>query len=331
MAVVVRPIIGESVAMRRTALVVAAAGLLITGAAAQSTTFGLQQVITTLAGGAWSVYAVDLDGDGDADVLSASPADDKIAWYENQGGGVFGAQQVITTGADDAISVFATDLDGDGDADVLSATQGDSRVAWHENQGGGVFGAQQVISTAASYSTSVYATDLDGDGDADVLSASLGDDKVAWYENLLPPPGGHVSSLSTVYGAGCGSPVMAFAPTSTAILNTSMTGVVTNTPTPLCVVALGYSYTTMPGLGSLPIDLSSTGMAGCYLWQSGDIFGLPTQNIGQAFSVDWALPVPLNFALLGVHAYTQAFSYAPGANSLGVVASNAIDWLIGSQ
>ncbi len=31
-----------------------------------------------------SVYATDLDGDGDADVLSASGYDKEIAWYENQ-------------------------------------------------------------------------------------------------------------------------------------------------------------------------------------------------------------------------------------------------------
>jgi hypothetical protein len=30
-----------------------------------------------------TVYACDLDGDGDNDVLSASSDDDKIAWYEN--------------------------------------------------------------------------------------------------------------------------------------------------------------------------------------------------------------------------------------------------------
>ena len=35
------------------------------------------------ANGAISVYAVDVDGDGDMDVLSASALDDKIAWYEN--------------------------------------------------------------------------------------------------------------------------------------------------------------------------------------------------------------------------------------------------------
>ena len=129
------------------------------------------------------VYAADLDGDGNADVLSASFLDDKIAWYKNQGGGAFGAQQVITTAANGATSVFATDLDGDGDMDVLSASQIDRRIAWYENQGNGAFGAQRVITTSAAEASSVYATDLDGDGDADVLSASRKDDKIAWYEN----------------------------------------------------------------------------------------------------------------------------------------------------
>jgi YD repeat-containing protein/probable HAF family extracellular repeat protein len=44
---------------------------------------GPRQVITTQAYGTMSVYAADLDGDGDSDVLSASSHGDKIAWYEN--------------------------------------------------------------------------------------------------------------------------------------------------------------------------------------------------------------------------------------------------------
>ncbi len=151
-----------------------------------SGTFGTQQVITTNASGASSVYASDIDGDGDMDVLSASRFDDKIAWYENiDGAGTFGAQQVITTNADSAHSVYAEDIDGDGDSDVLSASWGDDKIAWYENtDGNGTFGAQQIITTNADGANTVYAIDIDGDGDSDVLSASWGDDKIAWYENI---------------------------------------------------------------------------------------------------------------------------------------------------
>ncbi len=69
--------------------------------------------------GVRSVYAVDVDGDGDMDLLSASAADDKIAWYENDGNENF-TPHTITTGADFAGSVYAIDVDGDGDMDVLS-------------------------------------------------------------------------------------------------------------------------------------------------------------------------------------------------------------------
>ncbi len=39
--------------------------------------------ITTNLDGAGSVFAIDVDGDGDIDILSSSWFDDKIAWYEN--------------------------------------------------------------------------------------------------------------------------------------------------------------------------------------------------------------------------------------------------------
>ena len=70
-----------------------------------------ERVITTAADSARSVYAADLDGDGDLDVLSASADDDTIAWYENDGSGAF-TEQIISTVTDDARSVFAADIDG---------------------------------------------------------------------------------------------------------------------------------------------------------------------------------------------------------------------------
>ena len=132
-----------------------------------------------------SIYDSDLDGDGDADGRSASCLDNKIAWYENRGGGAFGGQQVITSSAAMAQSVYATDLDGDGDQDVLSASEDDDKIAWYENKGCGVFGDQQVITTQANGAYDVHTADLDGDGDQDVLSASRHDNKVAWYRNQI--------------------------------------------------------------------------------------------------------------------------------------------------
>jgi len=188
--------------------------LFLSLSAVAQVSFGPAQVINTNAMGAQSVYATDLDGDGDADALSASPNDDKIAWYENMGGGTFGPQQVITTNANGATSVYATDLDGDGDADVLSASSSDDKIAWYENMGGGNFGTQQVLTgpqnspTSTNGALSVYATDLDGDGDADVLSASTYDHKIAWYENRINDPahadfGTQQVITTNAFGARC--------------------------------------------------------------------------------------------------------------------------------
>ena len=137
--------------------------------------------ITTSAGGASSVYAVDMDSDGDMDVLSASGDDDKIAWYENDGSENF-TEYVICDSADNAISVYATDIDGDGDMDVLSASRKDDKIAWYENDGSESF-TEYVISDSADFPRSVFSVDMDSDGDMDVLSASAHDNKIAWYEN----------------------------------------------------------------------------------------------------------------------------------------------------
>ncbi len=159
--------------------------------AAAAGNYGSQIVVPSATNGTWGVYAADLDGDGDMDLLSTSVFDDKVAWYENDGAESF-TFYVIATSADGPRSVFAADVDGDGDLDVLSASYIDNTIAWYENDGTPAIGAWTArdIATTAEAAQSVYAADVDGDGDLDVLSASLSDDTIAWYENDGTPANG---------------------------------------------------------------------------------------------------------------------------------------------
>lgn len=143
-------------------------------------------VITSSADGARSVFAADLDSDGDLDIMSASANDNTIAWYENIGGNptTFGPRIVVSSSANAASSVFAADLDNDGDIDILSAAESSFEIAWYENDGNPdpVF-VYQSISTTQNRPQGVFAIDLDNDGDIDVLSASTNEDKVVWFQN----------------------------------------------------------------------------------------------------------------------------------------------------
>ena len=141
-----------------------------------------EHAISTSANHAASVYAVDVDGDGDMDVLSASDdlsGNDKIAWYENDGSESF-TEHAISTSADGARSVYAADVDGDGDMDVLSSSWEDDKIAWYENDGSESF-TEHAISTSADGASDVYSAAVDCKGEMEMHSGCYRDDEIAWY------------------------------------------------------------------------------------------------------------------------------------------------------
>ena len=76
----------------------------------------------------YSVYAVDLDLDGDLDILAATPLDDSITFFENDDAESF-STNVLSTTVEDVLSVIAVDVDNDGYVDVVSGGE-DGTVAW---------------------------------------------------------------------------------------------------------------------------------------------------------------------------------------------------------
>ncbi|MEP0008458.1 MAG: FG-GAP-like repeat-containing protein, partial [Balneola sp.] len=140
-----------------------------------------ERIVSKNAGYAESVYAADVNGDGDMDLVFASQTNHKIAWYENDGNESF-TERIVSTNAGNARSVHAADVDGDGDIDLMSASENDDKIAWYENDGSESF-TEHVVSTIADGAFDVFAADMDGDGDLDLMSASIYDNKIAWYEN----------------------------------------------------------------------------------------------------------------------------------------------------
>ncbi len=157
-------------------------------------------VVADDAEGARSIVVVDLDDDGDQDILAASTDDNTIAWYENKLNETMPEEpfleHIISENALGARSVVAADLDNDDDLDVISASGRDNKIAWYvasevdldptdEEEVLELRFSERAISRGAFNPRSVFAYDIDRDGDVDVLSASSGDGKVAWYENAL--------------------------------------------------------------------------------------------------------------------------------------------------
>ncbi|HEX04096.1 MAG TPA: hypothetical protein ENH10_02935, partial [Bacteroidetes bacterium] len=81
--------------------------------------------------GAGCVYAADVDGDGDMDVLGTAEVADDIAWWENlDGNGLNWSEHTLNGEFDDVESVYAADVDGDGDMDVLGAAEYADDITW---------------------------------------------------------------------------------------------------------------------------------------------------------------------------------------------------------
>jgi hypothetical protein len=136
--------------------------------------------------GVSSVFAADMDNDGDMDVVSAVYTDDDVRWHENDGTplGINWNTYNIDTNVNGAASVFVADMDNDGDMDVVSAAALADKIKWHENDGTPDAGWTTAnVETSVDKSLSVFVADINNDGNLDVVSAAYNDDEIAWYEN----------------------------------------------------------------------------------------------------------------------------------------------------
>jgi hypothetical protein len=146
-----------------------------------------EHTIETDSGQVVNVYATDLDGDDDTDVLGAAFYYDDVVWWENDDGlGGSWTKHIIDGNFDSAIEVYAEDVDDDGDddgdLDVLGAAYDDDDITWWENKdGSGTSWDEHAVDNDFNGAEGVYATDVDGDEDIDIIGGS--GYAIAWWEN----------------------------------------------------------------------------------------------------------------------------------------------------
>ncbi len=144
------------------------------------------RVLTRAMDGARHIYAADLDGDGDTDIVAAAERNNTIAWYENKRGGPAAfVEHVISNKATGVHAIVTGDADRDGDLDVFASLESGERVMWYENEGADVPTFQEhIIADNFRVAHSISLSDLDNDGDLDAIATSRAGGQVAWFENV---------------------------------------------------------------------------------------------------------------------------------------------------
>lgn len=134
------------------------------------------------------VNAVDIDDDGDMDMIAAFSG--RVAILTNDGSQNF-TLATVSGPAGETFSVSSGDMDGDGDIDLLSANRAAHTFDWYENDGAQNFTHHNIYTNPNPQPSGndymyenrfIYPVDMDGDGDLDVVGNGTHANGVAWYE-----------------------------------------------------------------------------------------------------------------------------------------------------
>ena len=142
---------------------------------------------------------VDMDGDGDIDVVMALRGSDdsaavglnQIVWYENDGSpeSVPWNKHIIADGFPSAFEAVAGDIDGDGQTEVVATAWGkDGRLVLFKHRGDptGPWD-MQILKEGWPNATQAIVVDLTGDGRLDIAaSAERGANELRWWKNEGP-------------------------------------------------------------------------------------------------------------------------------------------------
>ncbi|MFC1481593.1 FG-GAP-like repeat-containing protein [Candidatus Neomarinimicrobiota bacterium] len=146
----------------------------------------------------YSVATVDLDQDGNLDLITANGISDNISVLLGNGDGSFVAQVLYAAG-DNPNFVSAADLDGDGYLDLVTTNSNSNNVSVLLGVGDGTFASQSNFATTSGPSA-VFIADLNGDGKMDLATANVSSNNLSVLLGI--GDGTFMSQTSLAVGTG---------------------------------------------------------------------------------------------------------------------------------
>lgn len=127
------------------------------------------------------LHSVDIDGDGDNDLVVTDFYDNAVYLYKNDGLG-----SMTRSPVDPSISgpqrISHGDFDNDGEIDLLITSSGDSSLSVFWNDGNENF-LREVIDPSLAFGLEVIGVNLTADSYIDIAAISGTGDAVVWYKN----------------------------------------------------------------------------------------------------------------------------------------------------
>ncbi|GBE30494.1 MAG TPA: T9SS type A sorting domain-containing protein [Bacteroidetes bacterium] len=128
--------------------------------------------------GAHSVRAVDMDGDGDLDILSTGYDEGCSIWYNQDGN----FSQTIIDSNFGMAHAEAADMDNDGDLDIVAASQSDNLLILYTNDYGSY--VRTIIDDQSTFIYHLDIEDVDNDGLLDIVTANRYDNEVRLWTRV---------------------------------------------------------------------------------------------------------------------------------------------------
>lgn len=136
---------------------------------------------------------VDVDNDGDLDMLWASPGTNSslnnaaLGWVRNDGSS-WSEPIIILSEMTNLLDVLVTDFDTDGQLDLVLCKKDEPRLARIEHINNGNFTDPQEIFNDFTGGLYAQAADVNGDGLLDLIASNEGigteTDQIAWWQNM---------------------------------------------------------------------------------------------------------------------------------------------------